>query len=799
VKTYTLVWIVITLGICKFAHAQDKNLDTLLKKFDRFRLNGPQEKLYVHTDQGLYLTGETLWFKIYAVDGARHYPADLSKVAYVEVIDHSNKAVLQTKIALKNGSGFGNIFIPASINSGNYYLRAYTNWMKNFSADYFFHKPISIVNSFRKLEKENITVAKGFKAQFFPEGGNLVYGLKSKVAFQALDSKGKGVNADGLLLNTTNDTVTTFEVFKHGIGAFTFTPIEGSTYRAVMRDSLGNIQTFDLPVPLSFGYVIQVQDSTPDVVSIRVTARDLPSTSAPLVYLFIHARQILTKATMAYLRHGEAMLTIPKHELNEGISHITVFDSNLKPQCERLYFKPSQKKLAINVQASQMEYGVRRKVVLEMANAGNSKDQGVANLSVAVVKTDSLQPDLNGNIFHHLWLSSDLRGEIEAPAYYSQADTPEVMQAVDNLILTHGWRRFTWNDILDEDKNTTLFLPEYRGHLIRGTVYHPDGKPASGIPTYLSTPGKNIQLYTARSKANGELLFEMKEFWGPRKIIVSANTEQDSTVQIKIHSPYADIFAERKLLPLQLAAPQAKSLLTRSVAMQVQDVYYAERANKFAITSIDSAAFYGKATETYYLDDYTRFPVMEEVMREYVPGVMVRKRRDGFHFLVLDNVRKSLFKDEPLVLLDGMPIFDVDKIMEFDPLKVRKLEVVTNRYFLGPLNFPGIVSYSTYTGDLNGFIIDPKAVSLDYDGLQRQQIFYAPQYDNQKQRESRMPDRRNVLYWDPQVTLDEQGKRQVEFYTSDMTGTYTIIIEGLSDNGYSGTSTRSFTVKEFNN
>lgn len=186
-------------------------------------------------------------------------------------------------------------------------------------------------------------------------------------------------------------------------------------------------------------------------------------------------------------------------------------------------------------------------------------------------------------------------------------------------------------------------------------------------------------------------------------------------------------------------------------------------------------------------------------MREYVPGVMVRKRRDGFHFLVLDNVRKSLFKDEPLVLLDGMPIFDVDKIMEFDPLKVRKLEVITNRYFLGPLNFPGIVSYSTYTGDLNGFIIDPKAVFLDYDGLQRQQIFYAPRYDDQKQRDSRMPDRRNVLYWDPQVTLDEQGKAQIEFYTSDMTGTYTIIIEGLSNNGYSGSSTGSFTVKQFNN
>ena len=117
-----------------------------------------------------------------------------------------------------------------------------------------------------------------------------------------------------------------------------------------------------------------------------------------------------------------------------------------------------------------------------------------------------------------------------------------------------------------------------------------------------------------------------------------------------------------------------------------------------------------------------------------------------------------------------MPIFDIDKIMAFDPLKVKKLEVITNRYFLGPFTFPGVVSYTTYTGDLAGFQLDPRAVSLNYEGLQRQRIFYSPQYDNQKQRESRMPDRRNLLFWAPQVTLDKEGKQQLEFYTSDLIG-----------------------------
>ena len=137
--------------------------------------------------------------------------------------------------------------------------------------------------------------------------------------------------------------------------------------------------------------------------------------------------------------------------------------------------------------------------------------------------------------------------------------------------------------------------------------------------------------------------------------------------------------------------------------------------------------------------------------------------------------------------------------MAFDPLKVKKLEVLTHKYYLGPLSFPGVVSYSTYTGDLAGFQLDPRSVSLDYDGLQRQQVFYTPLYENQKQRESRMPDRRNLLFWAPQVNLDNQGKGQLEFYTSDLTGKYTIVVEGISSDGYSGSNTSSFVVKQFNN
>lgn len=112
------------------ALAQQANLDTLKSKFDKQRNTYLQEKIYAHVDQDLYLTGETLWFKLYVVDGAVHKPLEISKVAYVEILDKENHQVLQTKVGLAGGIGSGSLFLPASISSGVFTLRAYTSWMK---------------------------------------------------------------------------------------------------------------------------------------------------------------------------------------------------------------------------------------------------------------------------------------------------------------------------------------------------------------------------------------------------------------------------------------------------------------------------------------------------------------------------------------------------------------------------------------------------------------------------------------------------------------------------------------------
>jgi hypothetical protein len=247
IKSYSyLLMAAFLLFACTTLRAQTA-VDTLQKRFEQYRIDFPQEKVYAHLSQNVYLTGETVWFKLYYVDGVQHRPLNTSKVAYVEILDRENRAVAHSKISLKDGEGHGSIFLPTSINSGNYTVRAYTQWMRNFSPEFFFHKSITIVNSFRKLELERTNVTERFQAQFFPEGGNLVYELKSKVAFQVTTPDGKGINFSGVLLNSANDTIASIKPLKFGIGNFTFTPVKGDSYRVYLPIAWEVAKRFSYP------------------------------------------------------------------------------------------------------------------------------------------------------------------------------------------------------------------------------------------------------------------------------------------------------------------------------------------------------------------------------------------------------------------------------------------------------------------------------------------------------------------------------------------------------------------------
>lgn len=780
--TFRYSLVVACLFTASPGNAQQSTADTLLKKFDDYRMRSFQEKIYVHTDRQAYLSGETLWFKLYLTDATLHKPATLSKVAYVEILDRSDRPVLQTKIAMSEGSGFGSLYLPPSLDTDHYTVRAYTSWMKNFSPDLYFNKSIAVVNTFKKTESSSAQASVKTAIQFFPEGGNLIAGLKNKIAFQATDASGKGISFHGALINHQNDTVAVFDPLKFGIGNFTFTPKADEVYKAVLRDASGRVSTHTFPVASSTGYQLSLADTTDQSLFVSISRSPTTAVSEEAVYLFVHTRNVVSKVSYQLLHQGTTTVKIDKNSIGEGISHITIFNDQLKPLAERLYFKQPEKKLSVSISADEARYLNRRRVRLELQTSGPVQQLSSSNVSVSVFQQDSITtPGLS--IGDYFWLTSELKGSIESPSYYLDGpSTPEKNKAIDNLMLTHGWRRFRWEDVFNAPA-PIKFIPEYRGHIIRGIVKNDAGEPAPGIITYLASPGSTIRLFPARSNDTGEVSYEMQRFTGPARIVVQTNYKKDSLVKVEILSPFSDQFSDQKLPSIKIEESYADQLLQRSVAMQVQDIYYEERLEVQSHVSLDSTTFYGKADETYYLDAFTRFPVMEEVMREYVVGVWVRKHKDGFHFMIPDRVHKQVFTATPLMLIDGVPFFDEDEIMNFDPLRIRRLDVMARMYYLGPVSFPGVVSYRTYKNDLGGFELNPRAVSLDYDGLQRQREFYSPRYENPKQRQSRLPDQRTLLYWDPQVITGPDGKKQLEFYTSDLSGQFNVVVEGMTQDG----------------
>ncbi len=755
-----------------------------------------QEKIYVHVDRPLYVVGETVWFKVYCVAGDTHRPLDVSKIAYFELLDKESNPVAQVKVSLTDGQGDGNLVVPAGLTNGTYTARCYTNWMKNFSPELYFEAPVRILNPFTLPESQPVAAAKAptNDLQFFPEGGSLVGQVENRVAFRAVGPDGKGVGFQGHLVNARNDTLLRFEPARFGLGSFKFTPANGEKYRAILQDAQGNSATYPLPTPQSQGFAMQVSDSTDRWVNVLVRAQ--PESSIAGVTLLAHGQQngqpIALRPT---LRNGTAVFLLDKNQLGEGITQLTIFDQTPRPVAERLYFKRPANRLMVKAKTERNEYGPREKVHLDLT--ANASANETATLSVAVYLLDSLASPDQTDIDSYFGLTSDLRGTVESPATYFRESGAAADAALDHVMLTHGWRHFIWEEVLNEKKPAFKYLPEYSGHFIKGKITNTEtGLAASNVAAFLSTPDLRPKLFIAQSDSLGNLRFEVKKLNDTREIIVQTDTRLDSTYRIEISSPYSGQASSRRWPQYTFGSEQSSQLLTRSVNMQTLNAFMSRPTARPIFTGVDSLGFYGKPDEKYFLDAFTRFPTMEEVMREYVPGVFVRKRQKKFHFYVLDNITPlGVFKDEPLILLDGVPVFDTDRMMAFDPLKIKKLEVVDALYYLGPRSFPGLVSYSTYKGDLAGFELDPRALVLSYDFAQSRREFYTPRYDAADSRASRLPDFRNLLHWSPTLTTNAQGKQGLDFYTSDQTGTYRVVVQGLTRSGVAGSGEFIFEVK----
>lgn len=771
------------------ALGQADSLGGLTDRLHRYQQAALPEKLFLHLDRPLYSSGETLWFKVYAVDGTYHTPLALSTVAYVEVLDKTNRPVLQAKVALKQAAGRGSLLLPASLASGAYTVRAYTSWMKNAGPDYYFHGTVTVLNTAAPSGVAAARDSASYDAQFFPEGGSLVQGLASQVGFKVTDKNGHGLAARGQVLADNGQVVASFQTLRLGMGSFPLTPRPGTAYTAVLTLENRQVLRLALPRALEQGYVLRLEPAGPEQLKLTVTAT---SPRDETLYLLGHSRQQVALTRQLQLSNGRAELVFDKSQLLEGISHLTLFNAARQPLAERLYFRAPQQLLTLSARSDKAAYAIREKVTVQVSAAPAAPV--ASSLSMAVYRLDSLNAAPAPAIAHYLWLSADLKGRIESPELYF-GSSPDAAQAADNLMLTQGWSRFRWEDVLAGPRPPE-FLPEPNGPVLQARLSR-DGQPRAGVVTYLSSPSRATRLSSSLSAADGLVRFELNDFTTFKgQLVLQTNPLQDSTSRFTLLDPFAARFSAAQPRPaFALAARYQPDYARRHLHTQVQAAFAGRLAAPAPRPAVDSLAFFGKPNETYYLDKYTRFKVLEEVLREYVPGVQVRIRKGGFYLQVVDSPNRGIFDQPPLVLLDGVPIFDMNQVMALNPLKIQKLEVVTGRYFQGSTVYHGVVSFTTYQGNLEGFRLGAHALVQPYEGVQPPREFYAPRYATPQEKQSRLPDLRNLLYWNPDISLNGVETKPLEFYTGDQTGRYLVVLQGLAANGQAGSSSFVLEVK----
>ncbi len=334
--------------------------------------------------------------------------------------------------------------------------------------------------------------------------------------------------------------------------------------------------------------------------------------------------------------------------------------------------------------------------------------------------------------------------------------------------------------IQNDQNSTTRYLPDFRGNLISGTVKRKsDNLLPKDAVLYLSIPSKDYQFYASKIDSLGRFYINTKV--SPvSDLILQVGGIPSSDVEIKLDRDFISDHKEFIPSPVNIDSTWRKIIERRSVYSQIENAYYTTKHDSMVFAKVDR--FYYRADKTYKLDQFTRFPTMEDVLREYVGEVYVKKKDDSFSLKAMNGKFSLPFAEDPLLLLDGIPVFDAGILMKYDPLLIDKIDIVTKKFFYGPMSWGGVVSFETYDGMARDMNLS-NAFRLKYSTVQPQKIYFAPDYDNHRAKLSRIPDYRTQLYWNPDVKLINGNSSVLNFFSSDVSGDFLITIDGFSGKG----------------
>jgi len=813
--SYLIVVAVVALAALRFA--VDDPLTRVLDSFSRYTEQYPYEKVYLHTDRTTYLPGETMWLKSYLFYGENRAVDSTSGSVWVDLVSASGrKIVLDTKIRSKGGFGDGYLNLPDTLSTGRYTLRAYTSWMRNFSEEWYYNQTIDVVKPGAPPAPQLGTASTVPDIQFMPEGGQWVVGLPGRMAFKAISKAGIGIDVTGFVLNTKKDTVAGFVSQHLGMGSFPLMPEAGQAYTAYVRMKNGDAYTpVPLPTPKATGYILQV-DNVTSKENIRVyvmhnlpvpaeaTAQatqpgssTAPVAAGPMLSMVVQVNGTLVYAVQAPTNRPRFLVSIPRSKCPQGIAHITLFDERGRPVSERLAYSDKNEPINVTVKSSKVSVGVRQRVDLTVTATNAEGKPVAADLSLAVTDTRqqaTVRPYAR-SLVSYLLLTSDLTGYIEQPGYYFDPKNADRLIKLDLLLMTQGWRRFTWEKVLSNNYPPTRFFVD-TSLTLSGTVFQATSRiPAPGISLTVMRSRKDSsrEMGSVTADEQGRFYLHGMELVDTNTIFIQAmrGTSRNFNVVLdKLYSPQVRL-VRPPLNPLDLDYEQLAELLKRQKAyldierqislnneIQLQTVTVkAKKADPYA----QQRSMYGTPDNTLVVDDMMaagQSSIFDLLRR--IAGVQV----SGGGATPSVTIRNS----PPLFMIDGMRS-DIQAVAALSPQTVANIDVVkgAGATIMGASSFINVItkrggpSKQDFSNVAAPGVLIEKVV-----GYAPKRQFYAPRFDAATPDERVRPDFRATLWWAPRLRTDATGKATTSFFTSDAKTTLRFVVEGVTRAGQPG-------------
>ncbi|RZL50979.1 MAG: TonB-dependent receptor [Pedobacter sp.] len=786
--------------------ADDTPLEKLLKQIAKITSTYPQEKIHLHLDKTYYAVGEDIWLKAYLITAEKNEPSLLSKVLYVDLIDEKNQIKQNLRLSVTNGNASGNISIADSLASGNYRVRAYTNYMRNYADHFFFEKQIKIGNVMQTSSNEPLEKDKkqDIDLQFFPEGGNLIKGIRSKVGVKAVLANGIGANLSGFIFNENKEKVAVFTTTHAGMGVFALLPSSTAKHTAIVRLEDGTEKTFNLPPIIESGHALAINNVGENFVVRIASSTDL--IAAKEVLVVAQTNGVIYASFSAKTDQPIISANIPKKNFPTGIAQFTLFTAEGKPLAERLVFVNHDDALKIEI-AVNGNPSTKKKSELNLAVTDLTANPIDGNFSVSVVDVSKVPviEDEETTILSNLLLTSELKGYIEKPNYYFNKSIVDREQNLDNLLLTQGWRRFTWTDILASKEPDITFRPELT-YEISGKITGQYNKPLpkASVSLISTTPGLFLKIDTL-SDSKGNFVFDRLDIPDSSSFLIQSKLKENKDVKIYITpppnvKPYNGLGSSVNINNyLQTTKQQfqelAKNNMLKGNGILLNAVEIKTKlVPKSPLNTPNSKNASGSAdhviTEIMLKDAINIFSPFYKS-----PGVMIKNG-----MIYRTRASKSFTNNPPMLLIvDGVQINQIlmpDFIQSINPTDLEGIEILTSDYntsVLGPEASGGVVYITTKSGPSKS-AASTNIARIKNAGFVTAKQFYVPNYDDPKINQQ-MLDLRSTIYWNPNVITDEKGQAAFNFFNASTPGDYRVTVEGMDAFGNIGRKVYTYQVK----